>query len=95
MPIKEVEFLVDIKKRSGNIEKFDRNKLKDSVMKAGANESDAERVSSIIERRVTKGTNTSEIREWVYVELRSIPSRIAAENYYSYKKQKKMTPMQQ
>ncbi len=84
-----------IKKRSGDTQKFDRNKLKNSVKKEGANESDAERVTKIIERRVTNGTNTDEIREWVYVELRSIPSRIAAENYKSYKKQKEMTPMQQ
>ncbi len=86
---------INIKKRSGNTQKFDRNKLKTSVKKAGANESDAERVTRIIEKRVTKDTNTNEIREWVYVELRSIPSRIAAENYNSYKKQNKMMPMQE
>ncbi len=88
-------FLVDIKKRSGDTQKFDRNKLKDSVKKAGANEYDAERVTNNIEKRVTKGTNTTQIREWVYVELRSIPDRMVAEDYNSYKKQKKMKPTQQ
>ncbi len=86
-------FLVDIKKRSGAAQRFDRAKLKNSVVKAGANEWDAEQVTSNIEKRVTDGTSTVQIKEWVYSELRSIPSRIAAENYNSYKKQ--VAPMQE
>ncbi len=88
------EYLVDVKKRVGGTQKFDRNKLKNSVRKAGANEYDAERVTSIIENRVTNGTSTSRIREWVVIELRSIPSRMAAENYDSYKKPKEITTVQ-
>ncbi len=87
--------MVDIKKRSSETQKFDRNKLKDSVKKAGANEYDAELVTKNIERRVTNGTSTTQIREWVYIELRSIPpARNVAENYNSYKKQKRMAPTQ-
>jgi transcriptional regulator NrdR family protein len=86
--------LVDIKKRSGEVQRFDRNKLKNSVKKAGANEYDAEKVTSIIEKRATNETTTSQIREWVYIELRAIPSRMAAEDYKSYKKMKEITPSQ-
>ncbi len=90
-----MDFLVDIKKRSGTTQKFDRNKLKNSVIKSGANEWDAEQVTNNIEKRVTNGTSTVQIKEWVYIELRSIPARIAAENYNSYKKQKQVSPMQE
>lgn len=89
--VKVVVFLVEIKKRSGDIQEFDRNKLKNSIKKAGANEFDAEEVTSNIEKRVTDGTRTSQIRDWVYIELRSIPSRIAAENYNYYKKPTEIT----
>lgn len=90
----QVCFLVDIKKRSGNTQKFDRNKLKNSVRSAGANEYDAGKVTDNIEKRVVDGTSTQQIREWVYIELRSIPpERIAAENYNYYKKQKEITTM--
>ncbi len=87
--------MVNIKKRSGEVQEFDRNKLKKSVKEAGANEYDAERVTTNIEKRVAKDTNTDQIRGWVYIELRSIPSRIAAENYNSYKKQRMTSSVQQ
>ncbi len=86
---------MDITKRSGNTQKFDRNKLKNSVMKAGANEWDAEHVTINIEKRTTEGTSTVQIKEWVVIELRSIPSWTVAEKYNSYKKQKQVTPMQE
>ncbi len=82
--------MVDIKKRSGNTQKFDRNKLKNSVQRAGANEYVAERVANNVETRVTDGTNTSQIREWVIIELKGIPAKNVAENYNSYKKTKRM-----
>ncbi|HLN44424.1 MAG TPA: ATP cone domain-containing protein [Candidatus Sulfotelmatobacter sp.] len=85
--------MVDIKKRSGNIQKFDRNKLKNSVQRAGADEYVAERVTSNVERRVTNGTNTSQIREWIIIELKGIPAKNVAENYNSYKKTKRMGPI--
>ena len=82
--------MVDLKKRSGVVQRFDRNKLKNSLKKAGANEYDAEKVTSMIEKRVIDRTTTGQIREWVYIELRAIPSRMAAEDYKSYKKMKEM-----
>ncbi len=64
-------------------------------MKAGATEWDAEHVTINIEKRITDGTSTVQIKEWVVIELRSIPSWTVAENYNSYKKQKQVTPMQE
>ncbi len=78
--------MVDIKKRSGKMERFDRNKLKNSLRKAGANERDAETATNNVERKVRQGTNTSEIREWAIMELRMFPGS-TADNYKSYKKE--------
>ena len=83
--------MVKIKKRSGKSQEFYRNKLKSALKRAGANDYDADKVAGNIEKRVTDGTSTDKIREWVYVELRSIPSeRMAAEDYMYYKKDSKV-----
>ena len=84
--------MVEIKKRSGEMQEFDRDKLKKAIEKTGANDCDAEKVTINIEKRVTNGISTKEIRDWVYSELRSIPQeRTAAENYVYYKKGKDTT----
>lgn len=83
--------MVDVQKRSGDTEKFDRNKIKTSVKKAGANDRQAETVTSNVEKKVRNRTNTSQIRDWVIIELRAVSDDLA-DNYQSHRKE--MTPKQ-
>lgn|GEM_PF-1629296 len=81
---------MDVLKASGDTEQFDREKLRMSVEKAGATHGESERVANNIEIRVRNSgkTDTEQIREWVIIELMSIPSLNAAEDYSSFKRHK-------
>jgi transcriptional regulator NrdR family protein len=87
-------FLVDVTKRSGDRQQFDRKKLKNSIKKAGALDREAEKITSKIEDRVMDGTSTGTIRGWVSTELSANTAKDVAKNYNSYKKQKTAIPMQ-
>ena len=81
----EVIFLVKVEKRSGEMEEFDRNKLWNSLKNAGANDDQAERVTSRVEGRMRDGISTDDIREWVILELVAYPD--VADNYQSFRKE--------
>ena len=80
--------MVNVKKRSGVMEEFDKAKLKTSLTKAGAKEEHATKVTDKITGKVKEGTTTAEIREWSKSELKPLDSKAAAA-YESYKKPKK------
>jgi hypothetical protein len=58
---------VKIKKRSGELEDFDRNKLQRSVLNAGASEEVARRISERVQP--TEGLSTDDLRRRVAEEL--------------------------
>lgn len=81
-------FRLDVLKTSGDTEQFNREKLLMSVEKAGATPGEAERVAHNVEIRIRNSgkTPTEQIREWVIIELMSIPAYNAAEEYSSFKR---------
>ena len=61
--------MVKVIKRDGTKEKFDKNKIIESCMKAGATREAAEEIASKVEKQVKEGTHTAEIRRIVLTEL--------------------------
>src|SRR3989338_7319221 len=55
--------MIDIRKASGEIVIFDRDKFCQSVQKAGALEHIVQKVCSLVEREITPGTSTSKISQ--------------------------------
>ena len=76
-----------IVKYSGATETFDIDTLRASIKRAGASDGHAQRAARTVEVRVrnTGKTPTEQIREWVIIELMSIPAYNAAEEYSSFK----------
>jgi hypothetical protein len=64
-----------IKKRSGELQEFDRMKLIDSMIRAGANKTVAEQIAERV--RVSEGTSTIELRRMVAEELRKVNEAVA------------------
>jgi hypothetical protein len=66
--IREVKELAKVRKRSGEVEEFDRKKLEESVRRAGASPEAAKRIAQRVE---PKGdTSSDELRRRVADELR-------------------------
>jgi len=61
--------MVKVIKRDGRKEEFDKNKIIESCMKAGATREAAEEIASKVEKQVKEGTHTAEIRRIVLTEL--------------------------
>ena len=80
--------MVEVKKRSGAMQEFDKAKLKTSLKKAGAKEEHATKVADKIAGKAKEGTATVEIWEWSIAELKPLDPK-AAKAYQSYKKPKK------
>lgn len=57
-----------IKKRSGEMQEFDRGKLEESIRRAGASDETARRVAERV--RPADGTSTDELRKMVSQELK-------------------------
>lgn len=57
-----------VRKRSGEMEEFDRRKLEESIRRAGASDETARRVADRI--RPSEGVSTDELRRMVSQELR-------------------------
>jgi len=72
------------------MERFDKAKLKKSMMKAGAKEAHARKVANEIAAKVKEGTKTEQIWRWVMVELRRL-DRKAAEAYRTYRTRMRKT----
>ncbi len=81
---------MDILKTSGVTEEFNHDKLRASIKRAGASDNDAQRVARNVEIRIRNAgkTDTEQIREWVIIELMSIPAYNVAEDYSSFKRHK-------
>lgn len=81
---------MDVLKTSGVTEEFSHDKLRASVKRAGASDGDAERVARNVEIRVRNSgkTGTEQIREWVLIELMSIPAYNVAEDYSAFRRHK-------
>lgn len=77
--------MVKVKKRSGNIEEFDRPKLEASLKKAGAKEEHATRVAETVKGKVQEGIATSEIKRLATTELRGMDAA-AAQRYETFVK---------
>ena len=71
---------MEVKKRDGTTERFDRSKLERSIRSAGADEKAAKEIAKKIRER--EGITTSEIRETILKELEKV-NRRAAETYRS------------
>ena len=75
--------MVNVRKRNGRKEKFDRQKLKTSLVNAGASEEDASYVADTIAGRVIEGFDTTEIKTQATKELNNF-NREVAENYRAF-----------
>ncbi len=75
--------MVNVKKRSGNMQEFDRAKLEASLKKAGAREEHATNVAQTITGRVREGITTPEIKQLAATELRRMDAT-AAQNYETF-----------
>lgn len=60
--------MAKVRKRSGEMEEFDRRKLEESIRRAGASDETARRVAERI--RPSEGVSTEELRRMVSQELR-------------------------
>lgn len=80
--------MVNVKKRSGIMQEFDKAKLKKSLKKAGAKEPHVAKVADKIADKVKDGTTTVEIWEWCVTGLKPLDSK-AAKSYQNYRKLKK------
>lgn len=79
---------MDVVKASGVTEEFSIEKLRASIKRAGAKDANAERVARNVEIRVRNAgkTPTEQIREWVIIELMTIPDYYSAEQYSAYRR---------
>lgn len=82
--------MIKVQKKDGNLEDYDRKKILLSLIRAGANADQAEKVLSFIETWIksldTEYVESSEIRNRILKNLRTINPN-AAHGYELYKKQ--------
>jgi len=78
--------MVNVEKRNGKKEQFQRVKIVVSIRKAGADEETAREISEQIERRLKEGMKTRDIRKEI-TRLLQKRNRKAAGAYMMYKKQ--------
>ncbi len=69
--------MVNVKKRTGAFQPFDQNKLRNSLMKAGAREENARKVSDAIATKVKDAIETTEIKRLAANELRPLNQEAA------------------
>ena len=75
---------MNVQKRDGTLQEFDKRKLRTSIEKAGASSVDAINIAFRIGARVKEGTTTSEIRKGVSIELMAL-NQEAAQKYNARK----------
>lgn len=80
--------LVKVKKRVGGTEEFDKAKLKASLIKAGAKEDQATKVTEVVAGKVKEGVTSTEIRRMAAAELKKVDAA-AAKKYEAFKKPSK------
>lgn len=77
--------MVEVKKRAGHMENFDKAKLKRSLIKAGATEAHATKCVETVAAMMREGMTTAEIKRMAEEELRRL-DRGAADAYVTFKK---------
>jgi len=81
---------MQIQKKDGRLEEFDRNKLKQSISAAGANENEAESITAQVEAwapsmAINNAVHSQVIRAKV-IELLKTANPAAAKTYEEYRK---------
>ena len=69
--------MVNIKKKNGIVQEFNVDKLKNSVMKAGAPSEVADKIATEVASKVKEGTTTAEIKNMVTSALASTNATLA------------------
>jgi len=77
--------MVNIKKKNGSLQEFNVEKLKSSIMKAGASVEVAEKIANEIKSKIKDGTTTSEIKSMVASSL-AATNAAWADTYTKYSK---------
>lgn len=77
--------MVNVKKKNGSMQEFSSNKLKNSIMKAGASAEVAERIANEIAAKIHEGTTTAEIKSLVASSLASM-NAAWSDSYMNYAK---------
>lgn len=78
-PGKSVSEMTRMKKRSGELQEFDRRKLVESMKRAGASEQVAEQIAAKAQTQVAEGATTIELRKLAADELRKVNESVAEE----------------
>lgn len=75
---------MNVIKKDGSSEAFDKNKIASGCKKAGASDAVAMEVANIVSKKVNDGISTMEIGEMVIAELRKLDNKAASEfeNYF-------------
>jgi len=63
--------MVNVKKKNGALQEFSLEKLKNSILKAGAPADVAEKIANEISGKIKEGISTSEIKTMVVSSLQS------------------------
>jgi len=82
---------MQVQKKDGRLEEFDRNKLKQSILAAGANENEAESITVQLESwapsmAINNAVHSQVIRAKT-IELLKITNPVAAKTYEEYRKE--------
>lgn len=77
--------MVNVEKRNGKMEQFQRVKVIVSVRKAGATEEAAQKIADEVESKVHEGMSTSKIKKLVLAMLQKQSTKAAA-SFRAYKK---------
>ncbi len=68
---------ISITKKSGETVDFDAEKLKQSLLRSGASQSDADYVTNIISKKIVDGMSTHKVYKLAYSLLRKQSHKVA------------------
>jgi len=82
---------MQVQKKDGRLEEFDRNKLKQSILAAGANENEAESITVQLESWAPSMPINNAVHSQVVraktIELLKITNPVAVKTYEEYRKE--------
>lgn len=70
---------MNVMKKNGTLEAFDKSKIMAGCMRAGASEAVANKVADAVAEKVKDGIKTSKIGEMVIAELKKMDKKTASE----------------
>lgn len=75
---------MNVVKKDGSMEPFDKSKIASGCRKSGASEVVAKKVANAVAKKVEDGTSTTEIGEMVIAELKKLDRKSGAafEEYF-------------